>query len=361
MLLLVLVLGGGAFFLIGSRSWFGGDSFHVRAGFKAIHGVEVGTGVRVNGITGAGEVDRIEAPSTPEGDTILRLRIDGRYRSMVRSDALVQIVSDGVIGGKVVEITTGKDGADPIAEDALLASRPTRQASELLDQAGTVLKDLHDGEGEVGKRAVAMLESMNAAAENISTAAKSFAQTSDAIRKMPVVRSYDEDAETLLVRPECKRTRISLAEKDLFEPRTAILTPAGEKLLDSHAKELKKDLEPKGAELVVVACADPKTASTPANARTLTQKQSQVVLEYLKDRHAVQHPARGPGRGAMCGPRVWASIPIPARTTIPACRRAAWTYWCLCRRSRAGSACRVLPTAGGACPTDWTAKIVDPP
>jgi phospholipid/cholesterol/gamma-HCH transport system substrate-binding protein len=287
-ILLVLVLSGGAIFLIGSRSWFGSDSFHVRAGFKAIHGVEVGTRVRVNGITGAGEVVGVEAPATPQGDIILRLRIDGRYRSMVRSDAVVQIVSDGVIGGKVVEITAGKDGAAPAAEDALLASRPTLQASELLDQAGTVLKDLHDGEGEVGKRVVAMLDNMSGAAENISNAARSFAQTSDAIRKMPVVRSYDQDAETLLVRPDCKRTRTSLAESDLFEPRTAILTPAGERLLDSHAANLKASLAPKGAELVVATFADPKGSSTPASARTLTQKQSQVVLEYLKDRHTVQ-------------------------------------------------------------------------
>jgi phospholipid/cholesterol/gamma-HCH transport system substrate-binding protein len=292
-----LVLGGGGIFLIGSRAWFGGDRFHVRAGFKAIHGVEVGTRVRVNGITDAGEVVAITPPATPEGDIVLRLRLDGRYRAMVRADAVVQIVSDGVIGGKVVEINSGRNEADPVADDALLASRPTRQASELIDQAGTVLqdlhqggktvlKDLHDGEGEVGKRMAAMMD-------NISAAANSFSRTSDAIRKMPGIRSYDTDVEGILVRPDCKRTRTTVAERELFEPHSAILTPAGEKRLDGLVGDLKTQLAPKGSELVVVATADPKGPLTPASARTLTQKQGDVVLDYLKSRHAVQRFGSG--------------------------------------------------------------------
>src|SRR6516162_7932901 len=97
--LLGLVLAGTGLFAIGSRQWLWSDTFHVEAGFPQIRGVEAGTRVRVQGIE-AGEVEAVLPPQTPGGDVHLRLRIDSRLRSLIRADASVQIVSEGMIGGK---------------------------------------------------------------------------------------------------------------------------------------------------------------------------------------------------------------------------------------------------------------------
>src|SRR5262249_16956894 len=105
-ILLGLALTGTGLFAVGSRQWLWSDTFHVRAGFRQVRGIEVGTRVRIQGIE-AGEVVAVEPPATPGSDVLVRLRLDGKLRHLIRTDATVQIVSEGMIGGKVVEIHPG--------------------------------------------------------------------------------------------------------------------------------------------------------------------------------------------------------------------------------------------------------------
>src|SRR5689334_4875666 len=90
---LALMVGG--LFAVGSRQWLWSDMFHVVVGFPQIRGVEAGTRVRVQGIE-AGEVESVEPPATPGGDVMLRLRLDGRLRYLLRADASAQIASEGM-------------------------------------------------------------------------------------------------------------------------------------------------------------------------------------------------------------------------------------------------------------------------
>jgi phospholipid/cholesterol/gamma-HCH transport system substrate-binding protein len=279
-LLLGLGLGGVGLFLVGSRTWFAGDSFHVRTGFKGIQGVELGTRVRVQGID-AGEVVAVEPPATPGSDVVLRLRIDGKMRALIRSDATVQIVSEGLIGGKVIEINPGTDKGDPVQDNAVLASRPTTDLADVLAEVKTTLKGVRDGEGAVGTELVGTLRQTRATMET-------FERTGNAVRKLPIVRGYDKDPQTLLVRPDCERVRTVFAESDLFEPGRAALTAPGRRRLDTVAERLKGSLRHDGADLVVVACADPKAGVSPSLARTLTESQSEAVVNYLKDHHSIQ-------------------------------------------------------------------------
>jgi phospholipid/cholesterol/gamma-HCH transport system substrate-binding protein len=315
--LLGLGLGGVGLFLVGSNSWFAGDSLHVRAGFKGIQGVEEGTRVRVQGIN-AGQVVAIQQPATPGSDVIIRMRIDGKMRPLIRSDATVQILSDGMIGGKVVEINPGTDKAPPVQDDAVLASRPTTELAEVMDQVRTVLKDLHDGDGEVGKGVVATLAEVRGAAD-------SFARTSDAVRKIPIISSYDTDARTLLDRPGSSREVVGVfAEAELFEPGRAVLTAQGEQRLDSIADKVKGFLGHSGADLVVVATADPAASPDRARARMVSESQSAAVLDYLKNRHSVHKYLKVPwytvrpvglGTDAYPGPPPVPNAP-PARVEV---------------------------------------------
>ena len=111
------LLGVAAFGLcaIGSRQWLWGDILHVRAGFNEIRGVEVGTRVRVQGIE-AGEVDSVQPPLQPGEQVVVRMKLDGKMRQLIRADATVQIVGEGMIGGKVLEIHPGSAQAIPVAE-----------------------------------------------------------------------------------------------------------------------------------------------------------------------------------------------------------------------------------------------------
>jgi hypothetical protein len=279
--LLGLSLGGAGLFLVGGRTWFADHSFHVRSGFKNIQGVELGTRVRIKGID-AGEVVGIDPPATPGSDVVLRLRIDAKMRALLRSDATVQIVGEGLIGGKVIEISPGTTGGEPVADNALLASRPTTELADVLDQVKTTLGDVRNGEGAMGKEVMATL------GQTRDTMA-SFEKTSDAFRRLPIVSNYSKGARELLVRPGYERVRAGVfAENELFEPGRATLTGPGRQRLDAIADKIKGSLKHDGADLVVVATADPKASGNPALAKTLTDAQSAAVVSYLKEHHSVQ-------------------------------------------------------------------------
>jgi len=274
-------------FAVGSRQWLWSDTFHVRVGFQEIRGIGVGTRARVQGIE-AGEVEAVEAPSTPGGEVLLRIRLDGRLRQLVRSDATVQIVSEGMIGGKALEIKPGTAGASPVEDNALLASQPTTELADLLGQVNSTLQGIRSGEGTLSKLVQdpegyrELLTLLKQSRDTMSSVQKD----ADAIKRLPIVRSYVEDPYDLLVRPECERNRQWFAEADLFEPGRAVLTAQGRERLDQLAPWLA-GLKHKGSEVVVAAFADPSHTDA-ALARTLTRQQSEAVCSYLRDHHAVQ-------------------------------------------------------------------------
>jgi phospholipid/cholesterol/gamma-HCH transport system substrate-binding protein len=288
--IIVLVAGGLAaagLFAVGSRGWFGDGAFHVQSGFKEIRGVEPGTRVRIQGID-AGEVDSVDPPSTPGSDVMLRIRLKGQFRSLVRADAVVQIVSEGMLGGKVLEIQPGSSSAEPVADNAVLASKTSAELTDVLGQVGDTLKGIGNGEGTLGllakdPRAYSALLNLLQSSEDT---AKSLKEDADAIKRLPIVRGYVEDPQALLVRQGSERNRRWFAEEDLFEPGRATLTAQGKRRLDELAPWMG-GLKHKGSDVVVVAYADPKT-SQPAPSRALTKQQSEAVVSYLKDNHAVQ-------------------------------------------------------------------------
>lgn len=287
--LLTLGLGALGLFGVGSRHtaglpdflvrWLAPQSFHLRAGFTRIHGVEVGTRVRVLGIE-AGEVEAIERPSQPSGVVLVLLRINGKQRDLIRADAAAQIVAEGMVGGRVIEIHPGSDAAEPVQNLASIRTIPSTDVTDILAKVDSTLRGIRDGEGSLGKF-VKEDEAYQDLVKLLRQGRKtltSLQQNSDAIKGMPLLRSYVTDAHKELVRPDCARHRRHFSENDLFEPGQAVLTAPGRKHLEELAPWLD-GLKLKGSELIVVSYAHPSL--DPDLARTLTQKQSEAVVEYL--------------------------------------------------------------------------------
>ena len=220
---LVVVLGlglaGAGLFAIGSRGWFGSNALTVGVGFAEVRGVEVGTRVRIQGID-AGEVVALEAPDKAGAAVILRLRLKGEYRHLVRTRSRVQIVSEGLIGGKVVEIQPGKPGSsidadEPAAEGAMLASLPTTELADVLGDVSQTLQALRTGQGTIAKltnepaahdAAVEMLHQGKEALASIQ-------QVADGMGKLPLVGGYIEDPVAILERPTASGTGARLPRR----------------------------------------------------------------------------------------------------------------------------------------------------
>jgi phospholipid/cholesterol/gamma-HCH transport system substrate-binding protein len=310
-------------FAVGSRGWFGKDPLHVRVGFREIRGVEVGTRVRIQGID-AGEVANILPPDSPDGPVVLRLALKSEYRRLVRASSTVQIVSEGMLGGKVLEIHRGQlkpgQNDEPAAEDALLESESNTELADVLGQVKETLEGIRNGDGTLGKLArdpqayYALLELIRQGRDTIT----SIGQGAEAVKQMPLVRDYVEDAATLLVRPNCERNRQCFAEADLFEPGRAVLTTQGRERLDQVAPWLE-GMKHKGSEVVIVAYADPHKSS-PKLARTLTRQQSEAVCDYLKRQHSIQKMGWFSSRKVVALGQGVNPPPAPERDPLPPSR-----------------------------------------
>lgn len=317
-----LALGVGGLFAVGNRSWFGAQPLEVLVTFDSIRGVEVGTRVRIQGVD-AGEVAAVDLPGAPGGPVTLRLRLRGDHRHLVCAGSTVQIVSEGLIGAKVLEvrgdgIRPGTPAAEAVADGATLRSRPPAELADLLGEVNTTLQSLRNGEGTVAKlvndrRAY---EALVALLERSQDTMSAFQQDAEAFKRLPVVRGYVEDPVALLVRPRCERYRQWFSADDLFEPGRAVLTSQGQQRLDELGPWLA-GLKQKGSDVVVVSYADPKSANAQI-ARTLTAQQAEAVVDYLKKQHAVQKlgwfrsravKALGLGTGAPPAPEAEALSP----------------------------------------------------
>lgn len=159
--------------------------------------------------------------------------------------------------------------------------------TDTLGQIKAAMNDVQSGNGTLGKlvKNNEMYAEALTSIQDMRRMVASVKQNADAIKALPVVRSYVVDAHKELVRPDCKRTRKWFPENQLFEPGRAVLTSAGKERLDEAAAWVNEQKDA-GSEVVVAAFADPKQ---PAEfAQTLTEKQSQAVVDYLRGQHRVQ-------------------------------------------------------------------------
>lgn len=275
-----LALGGLGLFAVGNRHGLRGDALALRCGVPSAQGVEPGTRVRVQGVE-AGEVREVAAPQSPGDSVVLHLKVRGSFRPLIRADATVRIVSEGLVGGKVVEITPGRPESPAAANRAMLAFRPTAELGDVLDEVRTTLRDVRDGQGPLGKELLAAVQDARGTLQSVG-------KTSDTVRRLPGVSYFDKDAEALLVRPRCDQAATVIPEGELFEPGKAALTAEGKRRLDELAPRLRGTLAYEGADLVVVASADSKAGRTASEARKITADQSAAVCDYLKQQHAIQ-------------------------------------------------------------------------
>jgi phospholipid/cholesterol/gamma-HCH transport system substrate-binding protein len=293
-----LILAGIGLFAVGDHRQLWSDSILQEARFSEISGVQLGTRVRVKGIN-AGQVVAIRQPAQRDGDVILVLRVDRQLHGLLGSDAKAVILSEGLVGGKVIELLPGSTGqlqpGDVIAgePDAMMKQlrdlaaqsqklledlqEVARQATGTLAQSQALVEDIRKGQGPVGQELVTTLHQLQDASEAL---ANSF----HALRNLPWVGEYTLPAEHQLLRPHMRSQTFVLQEKELFEPGRAILTRAGQERLDQLvANDLESYRSVRGSEIVIAAYTD--STVPPQEAAVLTQRQAETVRSYLIERH----------------------------------------------------------------------------
>ena len=167
---LFLISGIGLFtailFLIGNRHDVFGKHVEFYAEFSDIGGLPRGAQVRVAGIE-AGEVKSIEIPARPTSKFRLKLQVRANARGMIRTDSLVSIRTEGIVGDKYIFIREGTSTAAEVPDGATLPSKEPfdivaalEKGSALLDKSSALLGNVQGSVTDLHGRLDVALDSV---------------------------------------------------------------------------------------------------------------------------------------------------------------------------------------------------------
>ena len=125
-------------FMIGNRHEAFARHVELYAEFANLSGITQGAKVQVAGMD-AGQVQGVEIPDAPPAKFRVKIRITDKLRGLVRTDSVVTIGTEGVVGDRFLAISAGTARAPAAAPGATLAGAEPTDISALLDQAkGTI-------------------------------------------------------------------------------------------------------------------------------------------------------------------------------------------------------------------------------
>src|SRR5580700_724501 len=124
-----LLLFGIGMVVIGDRHQVFARHTEYYSEFVNLAGLAKGAKVRVAGMD-AGQVLAIAVPDSPASRFRVKWRIDARLRGLVRSDSIVTIGTEGIVGGTYLSVHPGNVQA---VEAEALATIPSKEPTELAD------------------------------------------------------------------------------------------------------------------------------------------------------------------------------------------------------------------------------------
>ncbi|MCY2948762.1 MAG: MlaD family protein [Planctomycetota bacterium] len=324
-----------------------GNDVSLSARFNQVRGLEPGSRVRLLGI----DIGTIESLYL-EGDGVrVTMRIRAHHAANLLSDTEARIVSEGLVGGKVLELRPGRTG-DPVAQGSEIKGLPVVDWEDRLEQlsssgpdlaikldqslqglarlsnaAEETLKRINQGEGSLGRlsRDERLYEELVELTQRGKRTLDSLQRDAEALQGVPGFSSLVRDPGKLLIRPDCQARQWWFPEGDLFETGRAVLSEAGQMRLNTPGREIAA-IKAGNSEVVVVSYATGRGTADEEAARVLTEKQSQMVADYLRKHHGINKTGWISWRKVSALGMGWASPPAKAIPPGPAPRTEIWLF-----------------------------------
>ena len=158
-LIVGFALFAGILFLVGDRQR--GFSKHVKlyTEFANLGGLTTGAKVRVSGLD-AGQVRKIEIPTSASRKFRLELQVEEKVRGMIVRDSVVSIETAGVVGDKFVAIGKGSGQAPEALPGATLPSKEPFELSSMLEKSSGLLNQVSDSITDIRGRVDLTLDTM---------------------------------------------------------------------------------------------------------------------------------------------------------------------------------------------------------
>lgn len=152
-------------FLVGSRHEAFSRHVLLYTEFADLDGIAKGSKVQVAGMD-AGQVTKIEVPRSPSGHFRVQMKVDEQLHGLVRTDSVVTVDTEGVVGNTFLTIHSGSPNAAIAQADSVLQSKPPVTMSDLLTHGLGIMNDADATIKQVGGKLNVALDGVNGAVGN---------------------------------------------------------------------------------------------------------------------------------------------------------------------------------------------------
>lgn len=147
-----LLIFGIGLFLIGDRRLLFTDQYELYTAFNRVTGVQVGTDVRVAGLS-AGEVTEVVIPPGPAARFRVRMRVRRDLQALVRTDSVAAIQTDGIVGNTFIQIGGGTEEVPVAPAGSTIEGRDPIEFADLIEEGRdtfrAVARTILDLRGEI--------------------------------------------------------------------------------------------------------------------------------------------------------------------------------------------------------------------
>jgi phospholipid/cholesterol/gamma-HCH transport system substrate-binding protein len=152
-------------FLVGSRHEAFSRHVLLYTEFADLDGIAKGSKVQVAGMD-AGQVTKIDVPRSPIGQFRVQMKVDESLHGLVRTDSVVTVDTEGVVGDTFLTIHSGSPNAAIAQADSVLQSKPPVTMSDLLSHGLGIMNDADATIKQVGGKLNIALDGANVAVGN---------------------------------------------------------------------------------------------------------------------------------------------------------------------------------------------------
>jgi phospholipid/cholesterol/gamma-HCH transport system substrate-binding protein len=152
-------------FLVGSRHEAFSRHVLLYTEFADLDGIAKGSKVQVAGMD-AGQVTKIDVPNSPSGHFRVQMKVNEQLHGLVRTDSLVTVDTEGVVGDTFLTIHSGSPNAAVAQADSVLQSKPPISMSDLLTHGLGIMNDADTTLKLVGGKLNVALDGVNGAVGN---------------------------------------------------------------------------------------------------------------------------------------------------------------------------------------------------